>query len=259
MTYALIGSGNMAWLIASRMLSGGHTCVGVWGRNADATDKLCAAFSLPRLHTLSQFHDGTDACIVAVADSGIADVVKDFSLRRTTLIHTAGSMPVDVLSAHTINAGVVWPVYSIRKDALPDHRYFPALIEANTQDASEIVRAVAKAICDTAYEVSGEQRQWLHLAAVMSNNFVNHLLAVATDICDMEDLPVSLLQPLLDQTIAGTRIYHPQLLQTGPARRHDAATLSRHLSMLEGQPQWQNLYRSLSAAIMEQFPMPSRG
>ena len=197
MTYALIGTGNMAWLIASRMLSAGHTCTGVWGRNAAAADELCAAFSLPRLTQLSQHHDGPDVCIVAVSDSSIAEVVKAFSLRHTTLIHTAGSISMDVLAARSVHAGVVWPVYSVRKASLPAHRGFPALIEANTHVAWEAARSVAKAICDITYEASGEQRQWLHLAAVVSNNFVNHLLGVVTDICDTQGLPVNLLQPLL--------------------------------------------------------------
>lgn len=257
MTYALIGSGNMAWLVASRMFAAGHTCVGVWGRNAAAVDSLCEAFSLLRIDSLKDFNDGPDACIVAVADSAIAEVVKPLSMRSTVLIHTAGSVSIDILTAHSKAAGVVWPVYSIRKAALPQHRAFSALIEANNREAWQVVRGVAKAICDTPYEATSAQRQWMHLAAVMGNNFVNHLLSTATDICAVQGLPISLLHPLLEQTIAGARTQHPALLQTGPARRHDAATITKHLAMLEAHPEWKDLYTTFTKAIMEKPPLPS--
>src|ERR1043165_5739172 len=131
MNYTLIGTGNMAWLIASRMLAAGHTCAGVWGRNGTAVDELCAAFTLPRVGSLSMVHDGTDACIVAVSDAAIKQVIQPLSLGHTTLIHTAGSVTLDTLAGHGARRGVVWPVYSIRKGALPAHRRFAALIEAN--------------------------------------------------------------------------------------------------------------------------------
>ena len=258
MTYTLIGTGNMAWLIASRMLGGGHTCTGVWGRNAVAVDELCAAFTLPRLHSFSQVHDGPDACIVAITDSEIAAAVSPLAFRCTTLIHTAGSVAIDGVAARSIHAGVVWPVYSIRKNALPVHRSFPAVVEANTDMALNVARTVAKAICDTTYEATGAQRRWLHLAAVMGNNFVNHLLGIATDICVEQGLPVSLLQPLLEQSIAGARTQHSARLQTGPARRHDMLTMDGHLSMLRQHPEWLTLYKMLSEAIMERYPIAAK-
>ena len=255
MTYALAGTGNMAWLIASRMLAAGHTCIGAWGRNAADTAALCATYSLPHLATQNDLHDGPDAMIIAVSDSGIPEVVKPFSFRSTTLIHTAGSVPMSVLSAHSARTGVVWPVYSIRKASLPAHRAFPAVVEANTPEAGAVVRAVAKAICDTTYETGSEQRLWLHLAAVISNNFVNHLLGMATDICTAQSVPVSVLTPIVEQTVAAMRTQHPSLTQTGPARRHDADTIEKQLSMLDILPHWQALYTAITEAIMARFPL----
>lgn len=253
MTYTLIGTGNMAWLIAARMLGAGHTCVGAWGRNSPELEGLCAAFSLPRLSGIQQITDGPDACILAVSDSAIAAVAGQLALRHTTLIHTGGSIPIDALAGNSGNFGVLWPVYSIRKASLPVHRSFAAVIEANTTAALEAVRAVAKAICDITYEANSEQRAGLHLAAVVSNNFVNHLLSIATDICAGEGAPISLLQPLIEQTIANMRTQHPAESQTGPARRGDEATIGRHIAALADRPDWQALYKAMSASIMNQY------
>lgn len=253
MTYALIGSGNVAWLIASRMLSAGHNCVGVWGRNYAATEALCQAYYLPRLASLRDLADGPDAVILAVNDGAIGEVADSLSLRHSTLIHTSGAVSMQVLDGRSLNRGVVWPVYSIRKTSLPEHRYFTALIEANNVDALETVRAVAKAICDTAYEASSEQRQSLHLAAVMGNNFVNHLLGIATEISKTQQVPISILQPLIEQTITNLRTKDPYETQTGPAKRGDTVTMQRHMEMLSTHLEWQEVYKALSASIMSLY------
>jgi len=256
MNYTLIGSGNMATFVASRMQAAGHTCAGAWSRNVESMAALCAEYGLPQLPAFSDIHDGPDALILAVSDAAIPDVAKQLQLRRTTIIHTAGSVPLNVLAIAAERSAVAWPVYSIRSAALPQHRAFPAVIEANGTYALQVVREFAKALCDTAYEAGPGERRWLHLAAVMGNNFVNHLLGVTTDLCAAHQLPVSLLQPLIEQTVASIRTQHPAAIQTGPARRHDLGTIAQHESMLDAHPDWQALYRAISRAIMDRFPLP---
>lgn len=258
MTYALIGTGNMAWLIASRMLGAGHTCVGAWGRNAAAVQTLCDEFYFPRLMNLGDINDGPDAVIIAVSDAAIPEVAKQLSFRHTTLIHTGGGVPMQVLDGRSLHIGVVWPAYSIRKASLPAHRAFSALVEATSRTAWETVRAVAKAICDHSYEASSEQRAWLHLAAVIGNNFVNHLLGIAADISAEQHTPISVLQPLIEQTVADLRTQHPSQTQTGPAKRGDGSTIEHHLEMLAGHPQWQEVYKAVSVSIMSQYKLIGR-
>ncbi len=253
MTYALLGTGNMAWLMATRMTASGHTCVGVWGRNAEATTALCDAFYLPRLASPEQLNDGPDAVILAVSDQAIFSLATRLSLRYSTLIHTAGSAPLNLLKGHSDHIGVVWPVYSIRKDSLPAHRSFAALTEANSTQARIAVREVAKAICDHSYEAGSEQRAWMHVAAVMGNNFVNHLLGIASQISATQEVPISILQPLLEQPFQDFRTRQPFEVQTGPARRHDTASMQRQMDMLATKPEWQELYQAASASIMKLY------
>jgi predicted short-subunit dehydrogenase-like oxidoreductase (DUF2520 family) len=253
MTYALIGSGNVAWLIASRMSAAGHNCTGVWGRNYAATETLCKAYYLPHLASLSELNDGADAVIVAVSDAAISEVASCLSLRHSTLIHTSGAVSIQVLDGRSLNIGVMWPVYSIRKTSLPEHRYFSALVEGNNVTSLETIREVAKAICDTTYEASSAQRAGIHLAAVMGNNFVNHLLGIAADMSKAQQTPLSILHPLIEQTITDLRTKDPYETQTGPAKRGDTITMQRHLEMLAGHPEWQDVYKAISASIMSLY------
>jgi predicted short-subunit dehydrogenase-like oxidoreductase (DUF2520 family) len=214
---------------------------------------LCQAFHLPALASISDVNDGPDAIIIAVRDAAIADVAKRLSLRHSTLVHTGGSVSLHALDGYSLNIGVVWPVYSIRKASLPPHRAFPALIEGNSRQAWETARSIARALCDTAYEANSEQRAALHLAAVIGNNFVNHLLGIAADISAAQGTPISVLQPLIEQTITDLRTRHPNETQTGPAKRGDTVTMERHLAMLATHPEWQDVYKAISASIMSLY------
>lgn len=255
MNYTLIGSGNMATFVVARMQAAGHTCAGAWSRNPQSLSALCTEYGLPQLSRVSDIHDGPDAVILAVSDAAIPEIAKALQMRHTVVIHTAGSVPMSAIAIAGQHTAVAWPVYSIRKAALPQHRAFPTVIEASGTRALEVAREFAKALSDTCYEAGAGERRWLHLAAVMGNNFVNHLLGVTADLCAEHQLPVSLLQPLIEQTVASIRTQHPAAIQTGPARRHDLGTMSQQETMLEGRPEWQALYRAISTAIMARFPL----
>ncbi len=256
MNYTLIGSGNMATFVAARMQAAGHTCRGAWSRNPDALASLCAEYQLPQFASPTDINDGPDALILAVSDAAIPELAKGLAVRTTTVIHTAGSVPLSALAIAGPRTAVVWPVYSIRKSALPQHRAFPAVLEASDGHSMQVAREFAKALCDTSYEADAAERRWLHLAAVIGNNFVNHLLGVTTELCAEHRLPVSLLQPLIEQTVASIRTQHPATIQTGPARRHDLETIAGHESMLADHPDRAALYGAISAAIMARFPLP---
>ena len=54
-------------------------------------------------------------------------------------------------------------------------------------------------VCDSDGD---DQRLKLHLAAVLCNNFVNHLYALTERYCKMEGLDFQLLLPLIKETAA---------------------------------------------------------
>lgn len=252
MTYYLIGSGNMAWFLASRMQSGGHTCVGIWGRNAGATMALAREYNLPLLQSLADIHDGPDACLLAVSDSAIEEVAAGLSFNATVLIHHSGSAAAGILGKSLLQ-GIVWPVYSILKKEIPLHRNFPCVWEANTKNARRVVQEVCVAISGIQYEAALGQRQWMHLTAVMGNNFTNYLLGMCADICTQHQLPFNLLQPILQQTLDRINTAHPRDVQTGPARRNDLTTIRTQMDMLQDNPHWQSVYFALTDAIKNTY------
>ena len=209
---------------------------------------MAQPYNIPLLSQLSALHDGPDACLLAVADSAVANIATQLSFKSTVVLHHAGGVPLQALQPN-MNIGVAWPVYSILKYDLPVHRQFPCVWEANTDRARSVALQVCQAMSGIQYEADSEQRKWLHMTAVISNNFTNYLLGMCATICKEQQLPFSLLQPILQQTIDRVNTYDPATVQTGPARRGDTATIDHHMALLQHNPYWQAVYAALSAAI----------
>lgn len=258
MTYYIIGTGNTAWFLATSLAKAGHECKGIYGRNEEHARQLATRIKAPVLATLSDVKDDADCCILAITDHAITDVAAHFRFEHTTLIHTAGSLSRMILEPFAKHAGVLWPIYSLVKDNLPIHREVPITIKGTTDHAEALLQQLAASITDIYYTVSWEQRQWLHLCAVLCNNFTNHLMAVSEQVCKKQQVPFSLLFPIVSQTAERIRNASPKALQTGPARRGDSNTIEKHIELLAQNPDWQELYKAITTSIDKMY-RPDKG
>jgi len=87
------------------------------------------------------------------------------------------------------------------------------------------------------------------LMLVMSNNFINHLLAVNEMLCNQHDISANVLRPLIDQTFEKARNGSPLAAQTGPAIRNDSGTIDRHMAMLADVSEIANMYLTITNSI----------
>jgi len=252
MTFAILGTGHTAAFLLHRLSGAGHSCVGIWGRNATATAALAREAVVPILQAPGDVPDGTDLCFLAIADRAIADVAATLRFRQTVLVHCAGSVAASALAAGAEEYGVLWPLYSIRRESLPMHTGFPCAWEAVGRRARRAIPAVAEGISNAPFEASTEQRALLHLAAVMGPNFINHLLGVCGAIVRGAGFSPAVLQPIIQQTVErAATVPDPRTLQTGPAHRADEATMAFHQGLLRDHPTWAAVYTAVSASIRQ--------
>ena len=108
---------------------------------------------------------------------------------------------------------------------------------------------MAHALTDNLFEAKEDQRKWLHLSAVITNNFINHLFTINEQICRDNKLPANALQPLIKQTFDRVKQTSPFTVQTGPAIRNDFATIDRHRKLLEEQPHLLKVYEAMTESI----------
>ena len=254
MRFSIIGTGNIAWFFGNKLVAGRHHCAGVYSRNVNAAQELAEALIADTYGAIGKIEDGdADICLLAVSDAAIAAIAAQLSFRQTVLIHTAGAVSLDVINRSAIDRAVLWPAYSIVKNSPPDHRNIPCAWEASTKKAEKYVQTIAHAITDVLFEAKYEQRKWLHLSAVVSNNFINHLMAMCEQICQENNLPFSMLVPIIEQTYDRIKHGSPKQLQTGPAIRHDGKTIEAQIALLNSHPAWQRVYEAITASIQTPF------
>lgn len=108
---------------------------------------------------------------------------------------------------------------------------------------------LARQIGGTPFALTDEQRQGLHVSAVIANNFTNYLYGVCFQILKDTNLPRTILQPLIEQTVKQLVQFNPEDIQTGPAIRGDSNTIAAHMKYLEQFPEYLKIYEVLSDAL----------
>lgn len=250
MTFSIIGTGNIAWFMGTRLAHAGHRCTCIYGRDKIAAKHLAEKINADRYSEVIDIPDReSDICILAVSDTAIETIAKQLSFRQTVLIHTAGAVPVESIASAAQDVAILWPVYSITKTILPDHRNIPCAYESSSEKADLFVQLAGHTITDLLFPAKYEQRKWLHLAAVVGNNFINHLMAICEQVCAENNVPFGVLLPIIRQTFDRIEYSLPKDVQTGPAIRNDTNTIHQQLALLGNHPYWQKIYLAITESI----------
>ncbi|MEZ4979792.1 MAG: DUF2520 domain-containing protein [Chitinophagales bacterium] len=129
--------------------------------------------------------------------------------------------------------GSFYPLQSFTKTRKVDFENIPILIDASNKETLEVLQEIASLCSNKVQELDDEKRRKLHLAAVLVNNFSNHLFALAKEYTEKQELDFQLLKPLLQETVLKALEEDPKTIQTGPARRGDLNTIAQHELMLK--------------------------
>lgn len=254
----IIGSGNVASAITPALEKAGAISVRqVY--SPTAANARALAEQLENAEAVSQPDSvdcGADLYLVAVKDDAIASLAERFKNFGGTWLHTSGGVDCSVMAPITSDYGVFYPLQTFSKGRTVDLTEVPVFIEGATDRAMNIARRLAETISPKVYEADGAIRSRLHAAAVFACNFTNHLWAIADDILRREaGADLSVLSPLIRETISKALSAPPAQGQTGPAIRGDRRVIDRHKSLL--QPAEASLYEVLSQDIMN-YHNPSR-
>lgn len=252
MNIVFLGSGNAATVLARLMYQKGHRILQVWSRNAAHAVQLANEVEAHAIDELAAIDSSADLCVLAVSDDAVREVASQLSLRKKILVHTAGSVAMDVLKGASPNYGVLYPLQSLRKEMswIPE---IPLLTDGNSDEVKVLLFDFAQTLSAHVKEAGDAERLHLHLAAVMVNNFTNHLYAVTEDFCSKHQLRFELLHPLIIETAQRIKMGSAFDLQTGPARRGDEQTLEKHVQLLAQSPPLQHLYETISKSILEMY------
>jgi len=252
---AIIGTGNVATNLALALEVGGQFITEIYGRDFTQAMDLANRLYETEPQDFLDFSESEAAVfIIAVSDFAIEQIVAQLTLpSNAILVHTSGSVDIDTLdSAATFN-GAFYPLQTLSKTRIISFENVPICIEASTPEVKTVLVDLATSISNFVYELNSNERRTAHLAAVIINNFSNHLFALASDIAKVQEIPTEIFNALITETAAKAIELGPDASQTGPAKRGDKKVIQQHLKQLRNNETLSNIYELMSYSIATRF------
>lgn len=250
MNIVLLGSGNVATHMGHAFTRAGCRIVQVYSRTLAHAASLAEAVGAEAIDVVDGVNRNADAFVVAVKDDAIHDVICQMpEINDGMVLHTAGSVGMDIFAGCVPRYGVLYPVQTFSKAKAIDFSSVPLAVEASDDRTLAGLRDLAGRLSSRVFVCDSKQRLSLHVAAVFACNFANHCYAVADELLKVHKLDFELIRPLILETAEKVMKHRPRDVQTGPAVRRDATTMAKHLTLLQDDPDLVKLYTLLSEHI----------
>ncbi len=256
-TVSFIGAGNVAHHLSHHLDKKKFSIQFIYTRSIASGRKLALQVGGVATSSLKKLKQ-SDYIIIAVSDDAISSVVGAIVAAfkesyKGVIAHTAGSVSTDELGRVGSNYGSFYPLQTFSKSRKIEFSKVPFFITGNHEQSTAMLEKLASNYSDEVEVISDEDRGRLHLAAVILNNFINHLIYVSDNYLDQHGLKVEHLYPLIEETILKSKSMKPRDAQTGPARRGDMNVIHGHIKTLSKSPQLKKIYKTLSQSILKEY------
>jgi predicted short-subunit dehydrogenase-like oxidoreductase (DUF2520 family) len=210
----IVGPGRAGTSLGTALSARGWSLTGYLGRDDD----------------LSRAARGVDVLVVATPDDTIAEVAALVEpVPTTTVVHLSGSLGLDALHPH-LRRGALHPLVPLPNAEVGAARLASGVTFA-VAGAPE-AGAMARSLGGRVVEVADDDRAAYHAAACIAANHVVALLGQVERVAASVGLSLEAFLPLTRAALDDVDRLGPGAALTGPARRGDWATLSRHLDAL---------------------------
>lgn len=248
---AIIGSGNVAYAYSKALKDNGINPKYVLVRNRETITEVERLFGVKTIIEYEKLSD-CDLIIIAVKDDAIKEVASRLHNYKGVLVHTSGTQSSSVLNV-VENYGIIYPLQTISKDYDIDFKSVPLLINASTPEVKDKLMSMAQIMSDIVIECTDEDRCYIHMNAVYVSNFVNVMLQIGEKLLKKKSLDISILEPLVKETIKKSFVMGAENALTGPARRHDMNTIQNHLNLLNDDVEEKKIYELLTDYILKKY------
>ena len=249
----IVGAGNLGGHLARAVEGAGHQVPVIFSRTLRHSQELATTlFDAEPVPEPDFTGYPLDIVLACVSDDALPYLAQELRLPEGCLLaHTSGSRSLQEISAYPGPKAVLYPLQTFSRQKPVRFEGIPLCIEADTEEAEELVYALASTLSKEIYWMSHPQRLALHVAAVFAANFTNHMLTLASHIAAGEDLQFKLLRPLIRETVEKALVLGPEASQTGPAIRGDETTMALHKRYLGDNRTLHALYEAISKSIIE--------
>lgn len=229
----------------------------VYGRTAERTQSLAQYCGAEAVLAPQAVDDASDLYLFALKDDAYPAIWEGWRCRLPLAVHTAGSLPHDLLSPLADQAGILYPcqTLSCAQAAWEETHHFelatvPLIVDATTEESRQRLYTLAQQLSPSVHILTDSQRQQLHLAAVFASNFTNAMYAASFSILEQQGIDKQIIYPLIQHTLEKAMQMEPWQAQTGPARRNDHSVMRKQYEALHD-PILQEIYQTLSSFIIK--------
>ena len=243
----LIGSGNVATHIAIALKNSNYNITQVYSKSIKNAKLLAKKLDAQFTNDLTKLKNA-DLTIVSVNDDAISSVLSQ--IKDTAVVHTSGSIGLNVFNENFSNHGVFYPLQTFNKEVSLNISEITFCIEGNSLKFENQLIKIAKSLSNNVVKMNSYQRKQLHIAAVFACNFSNHMYSIANYLLAKNDIDFKILLPLIKKTVSNLEKKKPKEVQTGPAKRKDEDIIQEHLAIIK-QKEIRELYQKISANIIK--------
>lgn len=246
----IIGVGNVGSHLARAFAEITSNEIYIYSRSSANLEMLGSFHNIKRITSIHKFENDLDFIFLTVQDDQIARIARKLKIQKPFLLHTSGGVSLKILTTnYKGRSGVFYPLQTFKSDIAVDYKEIPVLVESKRKKDLPWLEKIAKTFSGIVIRTKGKDRKKIHLAAVMVNNFANHLYDQSFAYLKKNKVDPEILLPLIRETAKRLEFSDPHDLQTGPARRNDEKVIKEHLKALSSKPDLKKLYRLFSDSI----------
>ncbi|MDE5555018.1 MAG: DUF2520 domain-containing protein, partial [Muribaculaceae bacterium] len=195
------------------------------------------------------YETDADLYIIAVADAAVTPIAESMPPVSGLVAHTSGSVPLDALAPASSRTAVLYPLQTFTREASVRLDEVPFFTEASDPETLATIDCFAHRLSPKVFHADSARRKTLHIAGVLSCNFVNYLWDCTAQVLAADGYDFSVVEPLIRATLDKAVALGPRASQTGPAMRCDVEVMRQHIARLE--PDMAKLYRDLTNLILK--------
>ena len=248
-TISIIGAGNVGFHLAKAFYGAGLEIKAIISKSATRGEELAKIVNAEYYLSLHSIIEHPDLYVIAVPDNQIASVAETLKGTQTAAVHTSGSTGLDPFKGLLPAYGVFYPLQTFTREKEMDYASIPLLIEGNSPEFVHLLIDLAKKVSNRVENLTTEQREKLHIAAVFASNFSNHMATIAFDLLKGAGLSIDFIRPLMEESSKKLQLLDPIDAQTGPAVRGDQQIVEKHLEALKDSSEDQHIYKILTESI----------
>ena len=245
----LLGAGNVGHHLSKAFNKSTETHLVQW-YSRDNSKVSCNEINTEIIDDLSKIKSA-DIYIISISDSYVGEISKKLNVSGKLIVHTSGSLDFSIMDNKN-RRGVFYPLQTLSKNKEIELAKVPICIESENNKDLVLLETISKYIGCKTYKIDYNQRKILHLAAIFSNNFVNHMFTIAKEILDDKNLDFNILKPLINETVDKIHKLDPENAQTGPAIRNNNEIILNHIKTLK-KDDHKKLYELMTKLIKDKY------